>query len=64
VGPRAGIRDIEVIAAGLGGKPGVGVVAYPVAERRRLPDELSVLVCRLVGVGAPLAVDEPYSYTM
>jgi len=66
VGPRAGIRDIEVVATGLGFEPlvgfGVDVLGHvaagdPVAERGCLSLEGPLLVGRLKGIGSPLAVD-------
>jgi hypothetical protein len=58
VGPGTGIRDIEVVAPGLGLEPGVRVVLDTVPKRRLLALERPVLVCLLVYVRPPLAVDE------
>ena len=64
VGPRAGMRDIEVVAAGRGGKAafaaraGAAVGGDPVAEHRRPAHEAPALVPVGLGVLVPDAFDE------
>src|SRR6185437_3363426 len=58
VAPRAGERQIEVIASAGGGKSGAAVGGDPVAERARRALESAAALARVVPLVAPLTVDQ------